>query len=77
MDWLKAKYYEFLIKRIMKKWGYRNIEFRYSLLVERGFTEKIIDPNTHNRVTIYYKTYANSDRSKTFKHLKQAYNHFK
>ena len=40
MDWLKAKYYEFLVKRVMKKWNYRNIDFVYSLLVERGFTEK-------------------------------------
>lgn len=77
MDWLKAKIYEFLIKRVMKKWNYERVKFVYSLLVERGFTEKIIDANTHNRVTIYYKTYANSDRSKTFKNLKQAYNHFK
>lgn len=77
MDWLKAKYYEFLVKRVMKKWNYREIEFIYSLLVERGFTEKIIDANTYNRVTVYYKDYYEHDRSKTFKNIKQAYNHFK
>lgn len=77
MDWLKAKIYEFLVKREMKKWNYEEVEFKYSLLVGRGFTEKFIDANTHNRVTVYYKNYSNCDRNKTFKNIKQAYEHFK
>ena len=76
MDKLKAKFYEFLIKRKIHKRKFVNIKFEYSLLVARGFTEYYVEPNTTNRVTIYYdddyywnkKTY-----HKTYKNIKLAY----
>lgn len=80
MDWLKAKYYERKIERILRKKDRCHISFKYSVLVARGYTEYYVSPNTLNRVTVQYKYgYANymPYESKTFKNIKEAYYFFK
>lgn len=80
MDWLKAKYYERKIEKILHKKGRYHISFKYFLLVARGFTMYYVKPNTTNRVTVEYKYgYAGymPYESKTFENIKDAYNYFK
>lgn len=82
MDWLKAKYYERKIKKILCKRMREKvyINFTYSVLVARGFTQYFVSPNTLNRVTIEYR-YGYADiapyESKTFGNIKEAYWYFK
>ena len=82
MDFLITKFYEFLIKRKMKKQflACENIRFEYSILVGTGFSEYYTKPNTMNRVSIYYDEgsyFLYRDRHKTFKNIKEAYYYFK
>lgn len=82
MDFLITKFYEFLIKRKIKKnfLKHKDITFQYSLLVGRGFTEYFVKPNTRNRVTVCYSTrgfYGRKTYNKTFKNIKDAYYYFK
>ena len=82
MDFLITKFYEFLIKRKIKKnfLKHKDITFQYSLLVGRGFTEYFTEPNTRNRVTVHYYSgycFAYVRQHKTFKNIKEAYYYFK
>lgn len=80
MDYIKAKIYEYLIKRKARKREKINIIFIYSRLVRNGFKEKYIKPNTENRVTIYFEGRYDWDykqEHKTYKNIKEAYYYFK
>ena len=80
MDWLKTKYYERKIRKILLKKDKVEISFKYSVLVARGYTEYYVSPNTFNRVTVKYREgYVKwlPYESKTFKNIKEAYYFFK